>query len=219
MKPRPLTGLPKGVVYSQLRWRPGLHELGFNNGVAEDPKATSIQWMQAVGPVSRWTASEVSFSSKTDVLPAPEMVEWKGTDGTPFSGILYRPAAKFTGPRPVVVTFHGGPDLEERIRFLGRSYYFLNELGVALLFPNVRGSLIGRKFEQLDNGRGRDGVLKDVGVILDWIAARPEFDKGRVVFSGASSGGWLALEAGAVYNDRIRGIIAGAAIADFISYV
>lgn len=217
MKPRTLTGLPKGVVYSRLRWRPGSRELGFT---IESLKARGDVYSvdASLGTVSRWTASEVSFN--TDVLPAPEMVQWKGTDGTPLSGILYRPAARFTGPRPVVVTFHGGPDLEERIRFLGRSYYFLNELGTALLFPNVRGSRgFGRKFEQLDNLRGRDGVLKDVGVILDWIAAQPQFDKGRVVFSGASYGGWLALEAGAVYNDRIRGIIAGAAPTDFVAYM
>jgi dipeptidyl aminopeptidase/acylaminoacyl peptidase len=219
MKARPLTGLPKAVVYSQLRWRPASREVGVS---VESLKAKSDVYSvdASLGTVSRWTASEVSFNSVTDALPAPEVVEWKSGDGTAFSGILYRPAPKFAGPRPVVVTFHGGPDLQERIRFLGRSTYFLNELGIALLFPNVRGSHgFGRKFEQMDNGRGRSGVLQDVGAALDWIATRPEFDKGRVVFSGASYGGWLALEAGAIYNDRIRGIIVGAAITDFVTYM
>jgi dipeptidyl aminopeptidase/acylaminoacyl peptidase len=217
MKPRPLTGLPKGVVYSQVHWRPGSREVGFTiESLKTKGDVYSVD--ASLGTVSRWTASEVSFN--TDVLPAPEMVEWKSTDGTAFSGVLYRPPARFTGPRPIVVTFHGGPDLEERNRFLGRSYYFLNELGTALLYPNVRGSRgFGRKFELMDNGRGRDGVLQDVGVILDWIGTRPELDKGRVVLSGASYGGWLALEAGAVYNDRIRGIIAGAAPTDFVAYM
>ena len=219
MKPRPLPGLPRDGVYSQILWRPGSRELGFTvESLKTKGDVYSVD--ASLGTVSRWTASEVSFSSKTDALPAPERVEWKGTDGTPFSGILYRPATKFTGPRPVVVTFHGGPDLQERIKFLGRSNYFLNELGVALLFPNVRGSIgFGRKFEQLDNGRGRDGVLKDVGVILDWIAARPDLDKGRVVFSGGSFGGWVALQAGAVYNDRIRGIIVGAAPTNLVTFL
>jgi dipeptidyl aminopeptidase/acylaminoacyl peptidase len=219
MKPRPLTSLPKDVVYSLIRWRPGSRELGFTvESLKTKGDVYSVD--AALGTVSRWTASEVSFNSKTDALPAPEMVEWKSSDGTAFSGILYRPATKFTGARPVVVTFHGGPDVQERIKFLGRSNYFLNELGVALLFPNVRGSQgFGRKFEQLDNGRGRDGVIKDVGVILDWIAARPELDKGRVVFSGGSSGGWLALQAGAVYNERIRGIIVGAAPTNLVTYL
>jgi dipeptidyl aminopeptidase/acylaminoacyl peptidase len=216
MKPRPLSGLPKGL-YTQLRWRPGTREVGFT---VESLKFKSDVYSvdTSLGTISRWTSSEVSFNA--DVLPAPEIVEWKSTDGVPVSGILYRPAAKFTGARPVVVTFHGGPDQQERIRFLGRSNYFLNELGIALLFPNVRGSKgLGRKYELLDNGRGRDGVLKDVGAILDWIAARPELDKGRVVFSGGSYGGWLALQAGAVYNDRIRGIIVGAAPSNLVTFL
>jgi dipeptidyl aminopeptidase/acylaminoacyl peptidase len=219
MKPRPLSGLPKDAVYSQIRWRPGSRELGFTvESLKTKGDVYSVD--ASLGTVSRWTASEVSFSSKTDALPPPEMVEWKSADGIPFSGILYRPAARFTGPRPVVVTFHGGPDSQERIKFLGRSNYFLNELGVALLFPNVRGSQgFGRKFEQLDNGRGRDGAVKDVGAVLDWIAARPDFDKGRVVFSGGSYGGWLALQAGAVYNDRIRGIIVGAAPSNLVTFL
>ncbi len=216
LKPRPLTGLPKGVLYSQIRWRPGSRELGFT---VESRKSKGDVYSvdASLGTVSRWTASEATVNAETS--PSPEFVEWKSADGTVFPGILYRPAAKFTGPRPVVVTFHGGPAQQERIRFLGRSNYFLNELGAALLFPNVRGSRLGRKFEQLDNGRGRDGVLKDVGTVLDWIATRPDLDKNRVVFSGGSYGGWLALQAGAVYNDRIRGIIAGAAITDFVTYM
>jgi dipeptidyl aminopeptidase/acylaminoacyl peptidase len=106
------------------------------------------------------------------------------------------------------------------VRFQGRSNYFLNELGIALLFPNVRGSAgFGRAFEQLDNGKGRDGAVKDVGAMLDWIATRPDLDKGRVVLAGPSYGGWLALEAGIVYNARIRGIIAGAAMTDLVTYL
>ena len=55
--------------------------------------------------------------------------------------------------------------------------------------------------------------------MLDWIATQPELDKSRVVLSGASYGGWLALEAGIVYNDRIRGVIAGAGITNFVTYL
>src|SRR6185436_11726029 len=119
------------------------------------------------GTLTRWTASEVSFNP--EVLPAPEVVEWKSFDGLAISGVLYRPAQKFTGPRPVVVNIHGGPDGRERARFLGRSNYLLNELGIALIYPNVRGSIgFGRAFEQADNGKLRDGAIKDIGAVLDW---------------------------------------------------
>lgn len=216
LKSRPLPQIPKGVV-SKLHWRPGSREVGFTLVSIKSPgDAYSID--TSIGTLSRWTISETTFNP--DVLPSPEVVEWKSTDNLTISGILYRPAPKFPGPWPVLVGFHGGPDQRDRVRFLGRSNYFLNEMGVALLFPNVRGSLgFGRKFTELDNGTGRDGAIKDVGAMLDWIATRPELDKTRVVFNGASYGGWLALEAGIVYNDRIRGIIEGAGITNFVTFL
>ena len=166
----------------------------------------------------RWTSSETTFNAET--LPPPEIVEWKSFDGTAISGVLYRPPAQFTGPRPVLVNIHGGPSLNERARWQGRSNYLLNELGMAVLFPNVRGSGgFGRKFEQLDNGTLREGAVKDIGAALDWIATRPDLDKTRVALTGASYGGWLALEAGIYFNDRIRGVIEGAGITDFVTYL
>jgi dipeptidyl aminopeptidase/acylaminoacyl peptidase len=120
----------------------------------------------------------------------------------------------------VMVSIHGGPSARERAVFRGRSNYLLNELGVAILYPNVRGSSgFGREFEALDDGNKRDGAVKDIGALLDWIAQRPGLDKDRVVLIGVSYGGWLALEAGIQYNDRIRGIIEGAGITDFATYL
>jgi dipeptidyl aminopeptidase/acylaminoacyl peptidase len=206
----------KGLI-TQLRWRLGSRELGFSFGsVKSQGDVYSVD--ASLPTVTRWTSSETSFNP--DVLPAPEVVEWKSVDGTPISGILYRPAAKFAGPRPVMVNIHGGPDTSERARWLGRSNYFLNEMGIALLYPNVRGSLgFGRKFSQMDDGRGREGAIQDIGALLDWIAARPDLDQNRVLLLGASYGGWLALEAGIHYNDRIRGIIEGAGITNFVTYL
>jgi dipeptidyl aminopeptidase/acylaminoacyl peptidase len=216
MKPRTLPPMPKGIV-TQLHWRPGTRELAFSFGsVKAFSDVYSID--ASLGTLTRWTFSETTFNA--DSLPVPEVVEWKSSDGQTISGILYRPASKFAGPRPVMVQIHGGPDQRERAVFRGRSYYLLNELGVAIIYPNVRGSGgFGRKFEQLDNGRGRDGAIKDIGALLDWIATRPELDKNRVVLNGVSYGGWLALEAGIFYNNRIRGIIEGAGITDFVTYL
>jgi dipeptidyl aminopeptidase/acylaminoacyl peptidase len=216
LKPRTLPAIPKGLV-SQLRWRPGSREIGFSlASIKSQGDVYSVD--TSLGTLTRWTASETTFNP--DVLPAPEVVEWKSFDGQAISGILYRPSAKFTGPRPVMIQIHGGPDSKERITFRGRSNYLLNELGVAIIYPNVRGSIgFGRKFEQMDNGRGRDGALKDIGTLLDWIATRPGLDKDRVVLNGVSYGGWLALQAGIVYNDRIRGIIEGAGMTDLVTYL
>ena len=216
LKPRPLPAINKGII-SQLRWRPGSREIGFTLGsVKSQGDVYSID--TSLGTLTKWTTSETTFNA--DALPLPEVIEWKSFDGLTISGILYRPATKFTGPRPVMLNIHGGPDVRDRARWQGRSNYLLNELGVAIIYPNVRGSGgFGREFAALDDGKGREGAVKDIGALLDWIATRPEFDKNRVVVNGVSYGGWLSLEAGITYNDRIRGIIEGAGITDFVTYL
>ena len=57
-----------------------------------------------------------------------------------ISGFLYKPPARFSGKRPVLVDIHGGPEGQSLPIFLGRTNYLLNELGIALIYPNVRGS-------------------------------------------------------------------------------
>src|SRR5262249_58186939 len=89
--------------------------------------------------LTRWTNSETAV--KTDAFPEAELVKWKSFDGREISGFLYRPpAAKFPGNRPVLVVIHGGPEGQSQPVFLGRGNYYLNELGIALIYPNVRGS-------------------------------------------------------------------------------
>lgn len=214
LKMRALNGVPKGEIF-YLHWRPGSHEVGFTVGKIK-PDVYSVD--VSLGTVTRWTNSETTFNS--DVLPPPEIITWKSFDGLPITGVYYRPPARFTGPRPVLINIHGGPDDRERPRFLGYSNYLVNELGMALIYPNVRGSGgFGAAFEQADDGRKRMDSVKDLGALLDWIATRPELDKERVNLVGASSGGWLALEAGIVYDDRIRSVAEIAGITNIVTFL
>jgi dipeptidyl aminopeptidase/acylaminoacyl peptidase len=120
----------------------------------------------------------------------------------------------------VMINIHPGPGLRELPRFLGRSNYFLNELGLAIIYPNVRGSVgFGRKFEQADNGLGREGAIKDVGALLDWIDAHPEFDKSRIMLTGGSYGGYLSLQAAIAYNDRVRCTYEGAGMTNLVAFL
>src|SRR5205814_7664719 len=103
----------------------------------------------ATGKVERWTASETAV--KTDGFPEAELVRWKSFDGKMISGFLYKPPAKFSNKRPVLVVIHGGPEGQSQPTFLGRSNYLLNELGIALIYPNVRGSTgYGKTFSLLE---------------------------------------------------------------------
>lgn len=217
MKPRTLPPLPAGVI-TRLGWRPGSRELAFTfANVKTFGDVFSID--TSLGTLTRWTTSEVSgFNAES--LPAPEVVEWRSFDGLPISGILYRPPAKFTGPRPVMINIHGGPIDRSLPRFMGRSNYFLDELGIAIILPNVRGSRgFGRRFEQADNGLAREGAIKDIGALLDWIAERPDLDRDRVMLTGASYGGYLSLEAGIVYADRIRCVYEAAGMTNLVAFL
>src|SRR3989449_7758570 len=200
-KEMPLPKLPTGVVGS-LRWHENGHELGFslNNGRGPgDVYSLDV----ATRKVERWTASETAV--KTDAFPQAELVKWKSFDGKMISGFLYKPAAKFTGKRPVLVVIHGGPEGQSQPTFLGRSNYLLNELGIALIYPNVRGSTgYGKTFSLLDNGFKRDDTYKDINALFDWIATQPGLDSERVAVTGGSYGGHMTLAVSTFYSDRIR---------------
>jgi dipeptidyl aminopeptidase/acylaminoacyl peptidase len=173
------------------------------------------------GAVDRWTESEVGTFDPGS-LPDAEIIQWKSFDGLTLSGVLYRPPARFTGPRPVLLSIHGGPagpTARERPRYQGRSAYFLNELGIAILYPNVRGSYgYGKAFSKLDDGVKREDTIKDIGALLDWIAQQPALDKSRVMVTGVSYGGFMTYAVAEAYGDRLRCAFAGSGISDFISY-
>lgn len=209
--------LPAGVI-TGLRWRPSGGELAFT--FAGSSSANDVYSVEASnGRLHRWTASEAGGASP-EALPQAEVFEWKSFDGLSIGGVLYRPPARFTGRRPVIINIHGGPVQRERPRFLGRSNYFRNEMGIAIIYPNVRGSSgRGRRFEELDNGRLRENAVKDIGTLLDWIAKEPTLDASRVMIVGASYGGYLTLASAIAYGDRIRCAQAAFAISDFPSYL
>ena len=140
-------------------------------------------------------------------FPEPRVIRWKSFDGREITGLYYHPPSRFEGVRPVVVNVHGGPEAQARAGFIGRNNYFVNELGVALIYPNVRGSSgFGKTFLKLDNGRLREDSVKDLGALLDWIGAQPGLDANRVLVMGGSYGGYMTLAAAVHYADRIAGL-------------
>jgi dipeptidyl aminopeptidase/acylaminoacyl peptidase len=218
LKPRHRPKVPLGTI-KNLQWHGSGKDVAFNLQSMQafvDVHSASA----ATGAVERWTASE-SGGANLQVLPPPEIVSWKSFDGMMVSGVLYRPPARFTGPRPVIINIHGGPDDQrERPRFLGRNAAFINELGIAMVFPNVRGTPgFGKAFLAADNGKLREDAVKDIGALLDWIALQPGLDKNRVMVTGASYGGYMTYAVAAKYSDRIKCAFAGLAISNFVSYL
>jgi dipeptidyl aminopeptidase/acylaminoacyl peptidase len=197
----PLQNLPVGVV-TGLRWHRSGNELGFALTNARGP-GDCYSYDVTTGKLERWTTSETAV--KTDAFPQAELVRWKSFDGKEISGFLYKPPAKFTGKRPVLVVIHGGPEGQSQPTFLGRSNYYLNELGIALIYPNVRGSTgYGKTFTMLDNGFKREDTYKDINALFDWIGARPDLDAERIAVTGGSYGGHMTLAVSTFYSNRIR---------------
>ena len=199
---KPLPKIPLGIV-SNVQWHPAGDVLGFGLEVPGAPQdAYSID--VATGKLERWTFSETG-GIPADRFPRAEAIAWKSFDGRKISGFLYRPPARFSGPRPVFIEIHGGPEGQTRPGFLGAWNYLVEELGVAVIRPNVRGSTgSGKTFLAADNGVKREGAYKDIGALLEWIATRPDLDARRVAVGGGSYGGHMTLAVSYLYSDRLR---------------
>ncbi len=156
------------------------------------------------GKIDRWTESELGGLIASE-LSEPSLIRWPSFDEREISGFIYRPPTKFQGKRPVIINIHGGPEGQSLPTSLGRSNYFVNELGAAIIFPNVRGSDgYGKTFIALDNGLKREDSVKDIGALFDWIKLQPDLDAERVMVTGGSYGGYMTLAVATNYNDRIR---------------
>ncbi len=213
--PRP--PLVAGVI-SGLRWNKAGDELAFNHASARSA-GDVFSWNMKTGQMTRWTNGAVPELNATEFVE-PKLIRWKSFDELSISGLLYLPPAKFSGRRPVIINIHGGPESQSMAGFLGRGNYLVNELGIAVIFPNVRGSSgFGKTFLKLDNGRKRENSVKDVGALLDWIKAQPDLDARRVLIMGGSYGGYMSLAVAARYADRIAGAIDSVGISNFVTFL
>ncbi len=171
--------------------------------------------------VTRWTESETGGLDVTK-NSEPELVKIKSFDGLEVSGFLYRPdPAKFPGKRPMIMNVHGGPEGQSRPGFLGRNNYLLNEQGVAIFFPNVRGSTgYGKTFVSLDNGPfKREDSVKDMGAFLDALAKDPALDAGSFGLTGGSYGGYMCYAAAVQFKTKLRATNCIVAISNFVTFL
>lgn len=171
------------------------------------------------GAVEQWTKSELGELQEADIsLPRP--IKWKSFDNLEITGFYYPAAPKFTGKRPVIINIHGGPEGQSMASFSGSGNYYTNEMGVAMIFPNVRGSSgFGKTFIAKDNGYLREDSVKDIGALLDWIALQPDLDKDRVMIMGGSYGGYMTLATAFHYADRIRCSVDIVGISNFNTFM
>jgi dipeptidyl aminopeptidase/acylaminoacyl peptidase len=217
-KVRALSGIPTGVM-TGLEWHENGRDLGFSLAHAQSPSdAYSVD--VKTGRLTRWTESE------TGGLPAkafrePELITIPSFDQLKVSAFVYRPdPQRFPGKRPVAVIIHGGPESQSRPGFMARYNYFLNELGIALVVPNVRGSAgYGKRFLTLDDGYLREDSVKDIGAFLDWIGTDSGLDPARVSVMGGSYGGYMTLASLVHFSDRLRCGVDVVGISNFVTFL
>ncbi len=153
--------------------------------------------------------------------PSPaRLIHFRSFDGLRISAYVKGAGMDFTGRRPVLIDIHGGPFSQHRPSYSSWDEYMTKLLGVTIIRPNVRGSTgYGRHFEHLDDGVNRQDAVKDIGILLDWIARQPDLDPDRVAVRGGSYGGFMSLASLVSYGHRLRAGIDVCGISNFVTFM
>ena len=209
--------LPIGVAGSPV-WHNNNEQFAFHLSTFQSPNDIFVYDVQKAS-LTRWTESEIGTMNLSG-LKAPELIEWKSFDQQRISGFLYRAASHFTGKRPVIISIHGGPEGQSLPVFQGRNNYYLNEMGISIIYPNVRGSVgYGKTFADMDNGLKRKESVQDIGSLLDWIALQTDLDANRVMITGGSYGGYMTLACAVDYSNRIHCALDVVGISNFKTFL
>jgi len=177
-------------------------ELASGVHFSRDGKSLALVCSGSASPADVWildiasgSLRQLTFSPHAGIdlakLARPELVKFRAHDGLELSAWLYRPAGGGT-PFPAVLSFHGGPEGQERPGF-NSQYQALVARGIAVFAPNVRGSSgFGKKFVNLDNGALRFDGVKDIEACVK-AAVSAGADPKRLGIMGGSYGGYMVM--------------------------
>jgi dipeptidyl aminopeptidase/acylaminoacyl peptidase len=213
--------LPVAGRIESLRFDPQGQRLAFGYSAPNHPGDAFVLDV-AHNQLEPWTVSEAGeVDLKKFVTPRlAQYPTFDRVDGKPRLVPVYVYEPVGGGPHPVLLELHGGPESQFRPDFSPWLEYVVNELGYAVVAPNVRGSSgYGKSYMALDNGALREDAVKDVGALLVWLGLQSSVDAKHIVVSGGSYGGYLSLAALVNYSDRLRGGVDVAGIADFVNFL
>jgi dipeptidyl aminopeptidase/acylaminoacyl peptidase len=213
--------LPVAGVIDSLSFDAEGKRLAFGFAAPNRPRDAYVLDM-ASNHLEQWTHSEAGPMDPAKFV-TPRLTQFPTfdrPDGKPRQIPLFIYEPSTPGHHPVLILLHGGPAAQFRPRFDPWIQYVVQELGFAVIAPNVRGSTgYGKTFASLDNGMQREDAVKDVGALLVWVGLQGNLDAKHVVVSGVSYGAYLALAALVNYGDRLRGAVDFGGITDFISFL
>lgn len=185
--------LPGGIV-GGLEFSPDGSKLAMS--ISGSTRPSDVWVLDRTGASGNAALRQVTFSPHAgvvlDALVTPRLLRFPAHDGLELSGWLYRLPGE-TAPGPVVLSFHGGPEGQERPGF-NSTYQALLARGISVFAPNVRGSSgFGKKFVNLDNGPLRVEGVKDIKDCVDALVAQKIADPKRIGIMGGSYGGYMTL--------------------------
>jgi dipeptidyl aminopeptidase/acylaminoacyl peptidase len=213
--------LPAPGIIGSLSFDWEGNRLAFAFEAANHPRDAYVLTM-AANTVEAWTHSEPGAVDLAKFV-TPRLAHYPTFDRSDGRAreipvYIYEPAT--AGAHPVLITLHGGPESQFRLRFDPWLQYVVNELGFAVVAPNVRGSSgYGKSYLALDNGVLREDAVKDVGALLVWLGLQSAYDAKHIVVSGGSYGGYLTLATMVNFGDRLRGGVDVAGFSNFISFL
>ena len=213
-------GLPDGQI-STIRFDRAGKRLALSADSPQAPRDVFVYDL-AKSAIERWTKSEIG-PLDINTLSSAELIRyptWDRVNGKQrmISAYVYRPRS--AGACPVVIDIHGGPQWQYRPQWDPFIQFLVNDLGYAVIAPNVRGSSgYGKAFLKLDDGVLREDAVRDIGSLLFWIGLQPAFDRDHVTVMGTSYGGYMALASLAAYSDRLRGGIDVSGISNFVTFL
>lgn len=219
------TTLPFPGVIENLTWSKDDEFLAFNFASAQLP--ATIMYVET-GREDKLKAEVIASSpiltgAEKPNLPNAESISWKAEDGLLLKGWMFKSSGKnipSSGKHPVIIDIHGGPEDAARPEYPETDAYYLNALGAAVIYPNVRGSTgRGKSFLDADNGLKRGDAVKDFGKLFEWIAAQPDLDANQIMLRGFSYGGYMALLVAATYPDRVAAVEVEAAPTNLVSFL
>jgi dipeptidyl aminopeptidase/acylaminoacyl peptidase len=192
-------GLPPGIVTAMHFDAEGAR-LALSIEDATQP-GTAWVWDLRSNELTRWAgpaarAPSAGAPSAVAAVPAQrlQLPGWDraGRRTRDLSAWMYRRAGD--ARIPVLIDLHRGAGRSYRPRFDAGLQYLAGTLGIAVLMPNL----------PLED---QDGMVRDIGSVLVWIAAQRNLDASRVTIIGRGAAAGVAVAALAQYGDRLRGAI------------
>jgi dipeptidyl aminopeptidase/acylaminoacyl peptidase len=218
---KPVPNMPFGII-NRLRFSASGAALAMSIKTPRQPECIYAIDLQDFS-LTQWASGELGGLEQERMI-APTIIHYPTFDsvsGKPrlIPCFYFKPVNLFS-PRPVLIMIHGGPETQFWPAFSASMQFYVNEMGIAVLAPNVRGSGgYGKAYLNLDNGMKREDAVRDIGALLDWIAKEPGLDASRVSVMGGSYGGYMALASMTHFNDRLRAGIDIYGISSFLTFM